>query len=119
MSRAKSAPRSRPAARCLAQRATTRSRLSCSRGYSGATPNGVVSGPTDKGDAYIIARVTGIFHPPLPTNSRGYRNGLAELASQVGQDLSAGLAENEKSKEKVVINQKLLDQALGGGGEGP
>lgn len=85
----------------------------------GAMPNGVVSGPTDKGDAYIIARVSGIFHPPLPTNSRGYRNGLAELASQVGQDLSGGLAENEKSKEKVVINQKLLDQALGGGGEGP
>jgi peptidyl-prolyl cis-trans isomerase D len=85
----------------------------------GASANGVVFGPTDKGDAYVIARVTGIFHPPLPTNSPGYRRGMGELANQVGQDLTVALAEDEKAKEKVVVNQKLLDQALGGGGEGP
>ncbi len=85
----------------------------------GASANGVVSGPTNKGDAYVIARVTGIFHPPLPTTSPGYRRGMGELASQVGQDLTGALAEDEKAKEKVVVNQKLLDQALGGGGEGP
>lgn len=84
-----------------------------------ASPNGVVSGPTDKGDAYVVARVTGIFHPPLPTASPGYRRGLTELANQVGQDLTIALADDEKAKEKVVVNQKLLDQALGGGGEGP
>ncbi len=85
----------------------------------GASANGVVFGPTNKGDAYVIARVTGIFHPPIPATSPGYRRGLGELANQVGQDLTGALAEDEKAKEKVVVNQKLLDQALGGGGEGP
>jgi peptidyl-prolyl cis-trans isomerase D len=77
---------------------------------------GVVSGPNAKGDAYIIARVTGVLHPPIPPTSPGYRQGLGQLAEQMGEDLSTALANDEKARLKVSTNQKLLDQALGGGG---
>jgi len=78
---------------------------------------GVVSGPTAKGDGYVVARVTGVMHPPIPTTSPGYRQGLGQLANQMGEDLTVTLANDEKAREKVTINQKLLDQALGGGGD--
>ncbi len=76
---------------------------------------GVVSGPTAKGDGYVIARVTGVMHPPIPKTSPGYRQGLGQLANQMGEDLTVALANDEKVREKVTTNQKLLDQALGGG----
>jgi len=78
---------------------------------------GVVSGPTAKGDGYVIARVTGVMHPPIPPTSPGYRQGLGQLANQMGEDLTVTLANDEKAREKVTTNQKLLDQALGGGGD--
>jgi peptidyl-prolyl cis-trans isomerase D len=78
---------------------------------------GVVSGPTAKGDGYVIVRVTGIIHPPFSMTSPRFRQGLAQVAQQMGGELTAALANDQKAKEKVNINQKLLDQALGGGGE--
>lgn len=82
--------------------------------------NGVVSGPMSKGDAYIIARVSGVAHPPMPPSSQGYQMALRQLSNQVAGDITGSMAAEIRAEETVKINQKLFDQAIGNGvaGEG-
>ncbi len=79
-------------------------------------PNGVVSGPTGKADSYIIARVTGVAHPPLPLDNPGYQQSVSKLAGQFGDDIAVTLASAARAKQGVKTNQKLVDQATGGEG---
>lgn len=76
----------------------------------------VVSGPAAKGGNYVIARVSGVVHPPLPPGSRMYKAGLRDVANQIGQDITILMGEQKKKELGVTINQKLVDQAVGGGG---
>jgi peptidyl-prolyl cis-trans isomerase D len=78
--------------------------------------NGIATGPSAQGNDIIIARVTGIVHPPIVTNSAEFRQGVGQLSNEVGEDIAESLAAQERTKEKVNVNKKLLDQALGGEG---
>jgi peptidyl-prolyl cis-trans isomerase D len=78
-------------------------------------PNGIVYGPTANGSGILIARVTGIMHPPIPQASAGFQRGMRALAGQLGEDIAVSLAQDARTKQGVKVNQKLLDQAVGNG----
>lgn len=77
--------------------------------------NAVVSGPLAKGDGYIIARVSGVYHPPLSPSDRAYRIGIRQLSGQIAGDITMSTAMEARDRQKVTINQKNVDQAVGGG----
>ena len=81
-----------------------------------AQPGAVVFGPGSAGGGFIVARVSGVAHPPLAPTDPRYRQGLQQLSSQIAQDIVDGLAKSERAKLGVTINQKLLNQAVGGEG---
>ncbi|HTT99502.1 MAG TPA: SurA N-terminal domain-containing protein [Rhizomicrobium sp.] len=80
-------------------------------------PGGVVDGPMAIGGNYVIARVTGVVHPPLPEASPGYQQGLRQVASQVASDMTVLLAKSVRDKQGVKINQPMVDRIVGGGGD--
>lgn len=77
-------------------------------------PGGIVDGPMATGGNYIIARVTGVMHPPLPEASPGYQQGMRQVASQVSGDVTLLLAKATRDKRGVTINQSLVDRIQGG-----
>jgi peptidyl-prolyl cis-trans isomerase D len=81
-------------------------------------PHGIVYGPTTRRDGYLVARVTGVMHPPLPEASPGFRRGMQVLAGQVADDIALALAQDARAKQGVKINRKLFDQAVGNGESG-
>lgn len=78
-------------------------------------PNGIVYGPMTSGGGYLVARVTGIVHPPLPEQSPAFQRGMRALASELVEDITMSLAQEAKAKQGVKVNQKLFDQAIGNG----
>ncbi len=79
-------------------------------------PAGVaIYGPLPKGDGYVIAIVTGVLHPDLPSDSPQYAQGQSELSSQIASDLSSSLALAARAKAGVTVNQAQVDRAVGGG----
>jgi peptidyl-prolyl cis-trans isomerase D len=81
-----------------------------------ARPGAIVTGPGSAGGGFIIARVSGVAHRPLSPADPRYRAGLQQLSSQIAQDIVDGLAKAERAKLNVKINDKLLNQAVGGEG---
>ena len=81
-------------------------------------PHGIVYGPTAHRDGFIVARVTGVAHPPLPEASPGFRRGMQVLAGQIADDIALALAQDARAKQGVKVNQKLFDQAVGNGESG-
>ncbi len=77
---------------------------------------GTVAGPALTGGGFIVARVTGILHPTLTPDQPGYQQGLNELSGTIASDITASLANAARAKQGVKINQKLVDQAVGGEG---
>jgi peptidyl-prolyl cis-trans isomerase D len=82
-----------------------------------APPGGVVSGPQGASGAFIIARVTGIVHPRLNSNDRGFIGGAAELSSRIAGDFTNALANAARTRQGVKVNQKVLAQLVGTGGQ--
>ncbi len=80
-----------------------------------APPGGVAFGPLGKGEGYVIARVTGITHPPAIPGDPRIRQVIQQLDGDLQQDITLTLAQAARDKQGVKINQKLLDQATGGG----
>jgi peptidyl-prolyl cis-trans isomerase D len=81
-----------------------------------APPGAAVNGPSAKGDAYIIARVTGIAHPPsLPFGDPRYQQFLSQLGDQLGDDIPNSFAIAARNKQGVTINQQMVDRVTGGG----
>jgi peptidyl-prolyl cis-trans isomerase D len=76
-------------------------------------PNGIAYGPTTNHTGYLIARVTGIMHPPIPEASQGFQRGRHAIAGQVADDVTAALANDARDKQGVKVNQKLYEQAIG------
>jgi len=76
-------------------------------------PNGIAYGPTANHSGYLIARVTGIAHPPIPEASQGFQRGRRAVAGQVAEDITGALANDARDKQGVKVNQKLYDQAVG------
>jgi peptidyl-prolyl cis-trans isomerase D len=78
-----------------------------------------VYGPTADGSSYIIARVTGVQHPPAAVASDLRLRGFArQLGQQAGSDLGENVAAAARAEEGVTINQKNVDRTAGGDSEG-
>jgi len=78
-------------------------------------PNGIASGQVLRGGDYVILRVSGIQHTPISPSDMQFRRFMGAMASQAGQNFSQSLANAQRDKDKVSIDQKNFDQALGGG----
>jgi len=79
-------------------------------------PGGAVYGPSSNGGTYLIARITGIAHPPaLPTSDPRYKRFVAGLSGQLGDDIPTAFATAARAKQGVQINQQMADRVSGGG----
>ncbi|MGC9954752.1 MAG: peptidyl-prolyl cis-trans isomerase [Rhizomicrobium sp.] len=81
-----------------------------------ASPGGAVYGPLGKGEGYIVARVTGVYHPLPPTDNPIFQQGAREISQGVAADVVESLAFAARDKQGVTINTKLLDTVVGGEG---
>jgi peptidyl-prolyl cis-trans isomerase D len=81
-----------------------------------AKPGAGVYGPSAKGDSYIVARVTGVAHPPpLLAGDPRYGGFANQIDQQFANDLSESAAMAARAKQGVTINQKNIDSVLGEG----
>ena len=83
-----------------------------------ASPGAAVYGPLGKGEGYIVARVTGIYHPLPPTDNPLFLQGVRQISRGVAADVVESFAYAARDKQGVTINTKLFDSVVGGGGEG-
>jgi peptidyl-prolyl cis-trans isomerase D len=81
-----------------------------------AAPGKAVAGPSSKGDGYIVAFVTGVSHPPAPIGNPDYQKFVDTISSRASEDISTSMALAARAKQGVKINQKQVDQVVGGGG---
>jgi peptidyl-prolyl cis-trans isomerase D len=80
-----------------------------------AAPGTVVEAPQGTGGNYIIARLTGIAHPQSAVTQQLYASGRMEISQQAASDFSTSFANAARLQQGVKVNQKLLQQATGGG----
>ncbi len=80
-----------------------------------AKPDGIVSGPAGAPGSFIIARVTGIAHPPIDPRAPGFAEAAQQLSQAVASDFSNGMAAMLRERQGVKINQRMLESAIGGG----
>jgi peptidyl-prolyl cis-trans isomerase D len=78
-----------------------------------AGPGQAALGPRASGGGYVIARVTGIVHPPLPEKSPQYLVALRQLAAQVGGTISESYVAQQRVDQKVEYNKKNIDSVHG------
>jgi peptidyl-prolyl cis-trans isomerase D len=78
-------------------------------------PGGVDYGPQGTGGNFMIARITGISHPPLNPRDPGFQQGAQRLSQAMAQDFSVDLANAARTRQGVKINQKLMSQITEGG----
>lgn len=82
-----------------------------------APPGGTVYGQAAKDGSYIVARITGIAHPPsIPATDPRYKRFMASLSNQLGDDLPTAFSSAARAKQGVEIDQKMADRVTGGGG---
>jgi len=79
-----------------------------------AAPGGVVEAAQGSGGNYIIAKVTGIAHPQTPNAAQIFAGGWEQLSQQTAGDFTLSLANAERQRQGVTVNQQLLQQAIGG-----
>jgi peptidyl-prolyl cis-trans isomerase D len=84
-----------------------------------AVPGGTaVYGPSATGGNYVVAQVTGVKHPPPPLSNPEYQKFVDEVGAGTAEDIATGIAQAERDKQGVTINQKQVDAVIGSGGEG-
>ncbi|MEI9885031.1 MAG: peptidyl-prolyl cis-trans isomerase [Rhizomicrobium sp.] len=67
--------------------------------------------------SYLVMRVSGVLHPPLPQNNLQFIQGVGELSREISGDFTVSLARAEEEAEGgLKINQKLVDSTVGGSG---
>jgi peptidyl-prolyl cis-trans isomerase D len=81
-----------------------------------APPGGVVWGPEGMTGNFVIARVSGIVHPPVNPNDPGYAQGAAQLSRAVASDFTISLANAARERQGVKVNQQLVNSTIGSGG---
>ena len=81
-----------------------------------APAGGTVSGQEGLSGDYVIARVSGIAHPPLNTADPGFAQGARQLSQTVAGDFSIALANAARARDGVSVNQQLVDSTIGSGG---
>lgn len=82
-----------------------------------AAPGGVEFGPQGASGNFIIARVTGISHPPAnnPADPQ-YAAGARQLADSVAGDFAISLANAARAQQGVTVNMQLVNSVTGAGG---
>ena len=78
-----------------------------------AKPGTVVFGPNEKGDGYVIAKITGVVHPPLPTFDPRYAKFQQIMSTRAGEDIADTFATAAKQQQGVTLNPKAIAQAQG------
>jgi peptidyl-prolyl cis-trans isomerase D len=78
-------------------------------------PGGVVSAPAANGDGIVVARVTGVAHPPRQLADFEYQRFANSIAGQAQGDFDLALAMAARNRLGVTINQKQVDRVTGGG----
>jgi peptidyl-prolyl cis-trans isomerase D len=80
-----------------------------------ATPAGGVDfGPEGTSGNFMIARVTGIAHPPINPRDPNFQGGVQRLSQAMSQDFSIDLTNAARTRQGVKINQKLISQITEG-----
>jgi peptidyl-prolyl cis-trans isomerase D len=79
-----------------------------------APPGGVVYAPTASGDGLIIARVSGIAHPPPSVADFMYQRFATSMSGEAAQDFDLSLARAARDRLGVTINQQQVDRITGG-----
>jgi peptidyl-prolyl cis-trans isomerase D len=80
-----------------------------------AMPGQTVVGPK-KGGEYVLARLTGISHPPLPENSPYFRAVVREMSSSVAGGITESFVAEQRARQGVTTNTKLLNSVIGSEG---
>jgi len=79
-----------------------------------ATPAGGVDfGPQGLSGNYVIARITGISHPPMNPQDPGFQNGVMRFSQSVAQDFSIDAANAARARQGLKVNQKLVTSLTG------
>jgi peptidyl-prolyl cis-trans isomerase D len=84
-----------------------------------AKPGEAVYGPKGKSGDWVVARLTGVLHPPIPENSPMYRAGLAQISQEGASAITESYVGALRDKQGVKYNNKLLQSVVGSeAGEG-
>lgn len=75
-----------------------------------------VSGTSANGDSAVVARITGVVHPPLPLGDPRYQQFIQILANEESKDIEQSMAAAARAKQGVSINQQQVDRIVGGEG---
>jgi peptidyl-prolyl cis-trans isomerase D len=75
-----------------------------------APAGGVEYAPQGAAGNFMIARVTGISHPPQDPRDPGFQVGSQRLSQAMAQDFSIDLSNAARTRQGVKVNQKLLTQ---------
>jgi peptidyl-prolyl cis-trans isomerase D len=78
-----------------------------------AAPGAAVSGPLGKGAGFVVARVTGIAHPNYSADNPILTQGRQIIAGQMASDVGQSFAAAERARQHAVVDNKLLNQAVG------
>lgn len=78
-----------------------------------AAPDAIISGPQGLSGNYIIARVSGIVHPPANPANPGYQSGVQQLSASVSGDFAIAMANAARERQGVKVNQQLVQSATG------
>ena len=78
-----------------------------------AQPGGVEFGVQGLSGNFMIARVSGISHPPI--HPAELQSVAMRFSQQVAQDFPLNAANAARTRQGVKVNQKLLDSVTGSG----
>jgi len=78
-----------------------------------AKPGQTVLGPKGKSGDYVLARITGIVHPPMPEKGPGNAAITRELSGGIGGTVTESYVAQQKAEQVVSYNRPNIDKAAG------
>ncbi len=78
-----------------------------------AMPGQAVFGPKGTSGEFIVARITGIVHPPISPNDPGYRQGLRYISANVASGITESFTAAQRAGQGVTTDSKLLNNVMG------
>ena len=82
-----------------------------------SVPGGrTVAGTAADGKSFIVARVTGVFHPPMVAGDPQLIAFAQTLGRQISGDIQTAMGQSARAAQGATINQAQVDRVLGGEG---
>lgn len=78
-----------------------------------APPGSVISAPTPGGDGVIIARITGVVHPPANPVDFMYQRFAESVGGEAANDFQDSLAMAARQRLGVTVNQQQVGRVTG------